>query len=83
MKKLKTGTYQDTHKNVSFLLAKVSKPYTNDKGLKSYHVGWGFVVDGESNGGLEPAFGSRKKARIAAVKHIDRMTANTSETGVI
>lgn len=74
MKKLKAGMYQDEHNNVSFIMAKVRQPYTNSKGFKSHHVGWGFVIDGESAGGLAPAFSSRKKARIAAVKHIDRVT---------
>lgn len=78
MKKLKSGCYQDTHAGVSMLLCKVSKPYTNVDGHKSYHTGWGFVLDGDANAELAPVYSSRKQAHAVAVREINRRQANTT-----
>lgn len=80
MKKLSSGRYQDTHAGVSMLLCKVSKPYTNLDGYKSHHTGWGFILEGDTNAELSPAYSSRKQARSVAVREIDRRQANTTTT---
>lgn len=72
MKKLSTGSYQDTHNGTRFMVSKVRKAYTNARGHKSYATGWGFVIDGDVNGTLEPAYASRKQACALAVREIDR-----------
>lgn len=72
MKKISVGKYEDDIDGITVLLAKVKTPYTNQKGFKSNHVGWGYMLGCDNNGSLAPAFSSRKAARAAAAREIKR-----------
>jgi len=83
MKKIKAGSYRDTHLGVSYMVSKCSQPYTTQKGFKAIHTGWGFVLETDEKPSLAPAFASRKKAQVAAQRAIEHTAKCAAKQGAI
>lgn len=71
MKKIKAGSYSDTHLGVNYMVSKCEQPYTSQRGFKAKHTGWGFILETDQNPSLAPAFSSRKAAQGAAKRAIE------------